>query len=448
MGNPIYGNWSSVRRLVSPPNQDSEFENGLHGAFLKGDMKTINSRKHVGALAIFFLLGAQPAFAGQSTKYEFTTILNSERDRLEPTRCAAINAQGTVAMQVRDPVLGVNKLITRRTANDSPVVVADTRSVADFPTLCDNGMNLIPSDPTINNVGEVAFQGNLRRLTTRSECGTTEQRARRQGVFLGDGGPLIAIAHTINPPGGNFIAEFLVADQSVNDSGNVAMVVEFDFTFDQGLLIGSKDGTLEQRLLMSEGPFGNVSSRVSLNESGQVAFESFLQESFARGIFLSNPDGSFATIADSTGELESFDAPSLNNSGMVAFMGSKFVNDIQVLGIFTGNGGPVTTVVDNTGPFSSFREPSINDLGEVVFTADLDEFGPDGRQIQGVFTGSDPKEDRVLQSGDKYDNEQVTSVTTCSEALNNNGEIVMTVQSQNPETFEVRTFIVKATPKN
>jgi hypothetical protein len=54
----------------------------------------------------------------------------------------------------------------------------------------------------------------------------------------------------------------------------------------------------------------------------------------------------------------------------------------------------------------------------------------------------------VLQTGDKYDGERVTSITTCSEALNNSGEIVMTVQSQNPETFEVRTFIVKAKPRN
>ena len=30
--------------------------------------------------------------AAQSTNYEFTTILNSKRDRLEPTRCAAINS--------------------------------------------------------------------------------------------------------------------------------------------------------------------------------------------------------------------------------------------------------------------------------------------------------------------------------------------------------------------
>jgi hypothetical protein len=87
-----------------------------------------------------------------------------------------------------------------------------------------------------------------------------------------------------------------------------------------------------------------------------------------------------------------------------------------VLGIFTSRGGPVTTVADSTGPYSSFREPSLNDLGDVVFTADLDEFGPNGVQIQGVFTGPDPVADKVLQAGDLYEGLQVSSVVTCSEA--------------------------------
>jgi hypothetical protein len=65
---------------------------------------------------------------------------------------------------------------------------------------------------------------------------------------------------------------------------------------------------------------------------------------------------------------------------------------------------------------------------------------------QGVFTGPDPVADKVLQVGDMIAGVPVTSVVTCSEALNNLGQIVMTVQSENPDTFEVRTFIVKATP--
>jgi hypothetical protein len=53
----------------------------------------------------------------------------------------------------------------------------------------------------------------------------------------------------------------------------------------------------------------------------------------------------------------------------------------------------------------------------------------------------------VLQSGDTYQGVPVSSVFTCSEGLNNLGQIVMTVQSENPDTFETRTFIVRATPR-
>jgi hypothetical protein len=46
-----------------------------------------------------------------------------------------------------------------------------------------------------------------------------------------------------------------------------------------------------------------------------------------------------------------------------------------------------------------------------------------------------------------YDSVVVTSVRTCAEALNNRGQIVMIVQSENPEAFEVRTLVVRATPR-
>jgi hypothetical protein len=42
----------------------------------------------------------------------------------------------------------------------------------------------------------------------------------------------------------------------------------------------------------------------------------------------------------------------------------------------------------------------------------------------------------------------VTSVRTCAEGLSNLGQIAMIVQSEDPDTFEVRTLVVKATPRN
>ena len=409
-------------------------------------------------LSLLFVGGA-PAQAGAgqdpvTTRYTFTTILDSQRDGLQPTRCAAINAAGTVAVTVRDNVSGVTKIITKRSAIDAPVIVADTQSVADFPTFCDNGISLLPSDPSINDNGEVAFQGNLRRLTTRAECGTIEQRARRQGVFLGKGGPLTTIAHTINQPGGDFISEFLVADQSVNSVGNVALVPELDNTFEHGLFVGSKTGTFEQRFLAgrptSDGfTFQNISSRPSLNERDQIAFQSSLSGTPVRGIFLSNADGTFKTIVDNTGAFSSVLDPSLNINGRVVFIGSRFdESSNQIFSVNTSDGGPVTTIAESSpGGYASFREPALNDFGGVVFTAEVQPNPNVFTTIQGVFTGPDTRLDKVLQVGDRYEGVRVTSVVTCSEALNNRGQIVMTVQSQNPDTFEVRTFVVKATPR-
>lgn len=395
----------------------------------------------VGA-AMLVLLAASPAQAQSgSARYRFTTILDSQ-DGLAPTRCAAINGLGTVAVQVEDVALGFEKLITKRGTFDTPVVVAHTDRVANYPTFCDNGITQITSNPSINELGEVAFQGNLRRLSSEAACSTPAQTGgQRQGVFLGTGGSLTTIAHTKNPPGNDFISEFVVADTSVNSFGKVAMSVELrNPRFDQALVVGSRSGIFDERFRNSTSEFDAPSQRMSLNEVGQIAFED-------NGIVLSNPDGTFRRIVDSnSGEFAVFD-PSLNIVGRVAFMGFTFVGDTQVQGIFTSRGGRVTTVADSTGAYSSFAEPSLNDLGNVIFAANLDEFAPNGFQIQGVFTGANPVTDKVLQTGDMYEGVPVSSVFTCSEALNNFGQIVMTVQSENPDTFEVRTFIVKATPR-
>ena len=91
--------------------------------------------------------------------------------------------------------------------------------------------------------------------------------------------------------------------------------------------------------------------------------------------------------------------PSLNIVARVAFTGFRFDGDTQVQGVFTSRGGPVTTVARTTGPYSFFGEPSLNDLGQVVFTADLDEFGPNGLPVQGVFTGANPAADKGAAAG-------------------------------------------------
>jgi hypothetical protein len=227
----------------------------------------------------------------------------------------------------------------------------------------------------------------------------------------------------------------------VNNLGQVALSVELeDPPFEGALLVGSRQGRFGERFRDSTSEFDTPSARMSLNDRGQVAFED-------NGIVVSSPNGTFTRIVDSNfGSFAVFD-PSLNNLGRVAFTGFRFVGGEQVQGVFTGRGGPVATVADSSGPFSSFSEPSLNDLNRIVFTADLDEFGPNGFPLGGVFTGSDPVADRVLGSGDTYEGVPVSSVFTCHESLNNRGQIAMIVISEDPNTFEQRRFVVRATPR-
>ena len=141
--------------------------------------------------------------------------------------------------------------------------------------------------------------------------------------------------------------------------------------------------------------------------------------------------------------------PSLDNNRRVAFLGDRFDENFnQIFSVNISDGQALTTVAESRpGGYASFREPSLNDLGGIVFTAEVQRDPNVFVTTQGVFTGPDPRAHKVLQAGDRYEGERVTSVVTCAEALNNRGEIAMTVFSQNPDTFEVRAFVVRASPR-
>lgn len=429
-------------------------------------------KQTVGAGAAVLMLWGGGANAAQPTRYRFTTVMESTcdpgvppfecaADTLSPFgfRCPAINSFGTVGIVAETngnfEVSSAQKVFTVK-ADGTRTLVADeaTRAgaTAGYPTFCDDGFTNITSDPSINELDEVAFQANLRR---KAGCPTTPGQ-QRQGIFLGKGGPLTVISHTINGPEANF-SELLVADSPVNSSGVVAIVPEIQGTFDQGLFTGSRNGAILKRYLDSESELGGISSRTSINELGQIAFET--TRAGAGGIFLSNPNGTFTTIADTnSGFFDALFDPSLNIFGRVAFQAFRTVRGDQVIGIYTSRGGDVTEVADNSRrfgrrkAFSSFGEPSINDLGMVAFSADTNTFctPEDFLPEQGVFTGASPTDNKVLSTCDIYEGKPITGVSMCAEGLNNSGEIVMLVGSSafDPETFTFPTkaWIVKATP--
>jgi hypothetical protein len=115
-------------------------------------------------------------------------------------------------------------------------------------------------------------------------------------------------------------------------------------------------------------------------------------------------------------------SPSINNSGTVAFF--AYVRDSIVdhprPGVFTGNGGPVTTIADSRDSdiFSSFfSEPSINDNGIVAFVGILKPRGE-----WGIFASNGLTRTTIADSSDL--NQLITYYLDYRIIINNQGVVV------------------------
>ena len=252
-------------------------------------------------------------------------------------------------------------------------------------------------------------------------------------IARGSGAPLTEIARA-DSTAGQF--DSFTADVSLNNFGRVAFTGELNADGDEGLFEGS-GGPVATRYLASSSQFVGSISPPSLSDLGQAAFAEETDLG-VRGIFRQNRDGSFTTIADATGELQSFnDRTSLNNFGSVAF--TAFDDEFTREALFTGRGGALTEVANTLGEYSpfGFRGPSLNDLGRVAFQADLDDF-----VSSGVFTGPDAVSDSVIRTGDAIGGKRVQSVTACREMLNARGQVAVKVTF---EDFSEAT--IRATPR-
>ncbi len=198
--------------------------------------------------------------------------------------------------------------------------------------------------PTINNAGQVAFRATLRN---------TSIPANDQAVYAGTPGALVEIVRQGNPePGGN-------------------------------------------------GEFATIDG-VIMNDAGQVAFESSLQNTTGgggSGVFRGAVVGPVVQIArrgaaspDGSGTFSGFGEPALNNAGQVAWEGFIDLGNggstLDDEAIFRGDGsGPPSIIAREGGavptatPPAVFRfvnDPCINDAGQVAFRATVEETGGGG----------------------------------------------------------------------
>ncbi len=108
------------------------------------------------------------------------------------------------------------------------------------------------------------------------------------------------------------------------------------------------------------GPFNGFTAP-SLNNTGTLAYYKF-----RTGILTKNGT-TVTTIAGFDGTFSNYGDPAINSGGTVAYTGN-FIDG--GMGLFTGNGTTTTTVSNtNTSAFSFFGRPSINTSGTVAFYA-------------------------------------------------------------------------------
>jgi hypothetical protein len=205
--------------------------------------------------------------------------------------------------------------------------------------------------PAINNAGTVAFRA----------YGITGI----EGIFARSGGPFITIADSSASLNG-------FVQPSINDSGTVTFRV-FIGPGDSGgvWIFKGNGGPLTPIANNRSGVFYELGGFPSINSAGVVAFEAGLllggQASGGPGLFVGN-GGPLISIATSYlftpgSPFAGFTvAPSINDSGTVAFMGS--IEQGNGSGIFLGSGGPITTVGDSNGPLNNLRHASIDDRGK------------------------------------------------------------------------------------
>jgi hypothetical protein len=325
--------------------------------------------------------------------------------------------------------------------------------------------------PVINNYGMVAFGGN---------CGEPLGPPAGALVILrGNGQDLVpvyswsAASNTSSAPQTDVL--------SMNDDGEVAFAVGGPCPNKGAAAIWKGSGGAFDVVhdICTQPGFTTV-LRPSLGNDGAVAFMAASADSYDHVIRVN--DGVLVAIAgpgtptqSDVGTLTGAIEPAINNAGVVTFLGQGLLS----YGLFTGTGGPPAlisndgpsagngisdagrvafiaagyavktsdgvseTTVATVGAYQSLLAGAVaaSGSGRVAFTAYL----PSGEM--GVFTGPDPNTDVVLKTGQVITGfGVVTSMFITREAINDSGQVAMTVHFLDAGVPKVA--IIRADPPN
>ncbi len=320
-------------------------------------------------------------------------------------------------------------------------VVRESQNAPDMNGVFDSMSNL----PTANDLGLVAFSGAMRN--------TALGAADNFGIFSSDGNTILQVAREgFAAPGNGTFSNFgwntgapdaqVIAD--VNELGQVAFRADLINTTggiadDVGIYRGN--GLTSPSQIAREGAaingtsetFGTFSSNVAINDSGQVAFQAFINTSGnpSQGIFLS--DGTTATeiarrldfVPEGNGRFLSFtdssiEKVSVNNAGQVAFQAivlSDGGTAIDDRGIYRGDGSTIVNiaregdaVIGGNGTLGTFSRVMLNEAGVVGLTASLNGTSGGGADNEILLLGDGTDLIQVAREGTSLDGKTISGL--------------------------------------
>jgi len=329
----------------------------------------------------------------QGGTYTLTTIAaTGERFRDFAPYVASINNQGVVAFQaaLRDGGSGVF------TSSGGAVARVVDSATGPFREVC--------SHPDIASDGSCCFYAIL--------------KSGGRGVFLVRGEEAITISETGGPLGPTMNEAGIVAFRAESEAGHA------------GVYTGSGGGAVTTIAANAE-KFATFHGLPVINSAGAVAFRADLRGG-GQGVYIG--DGKRLSAMVETGEMFSTLGffPVLNDAGTVAFCGTLCDGRS---GVFAASESGITTVLDSAGPFESFRGVHLNNTGRLVFYAT-----PRGGTL-GIFTGPEPRHDRVLALGLPLFGSTIEDFALNAVSINDAGQMAIRVR-----LADQRQFILRADP--
>lgn len=322
--------------------------------------------------------------------------------------------------------------------------VTEVIAVGGDPAPDADGSFYLFSNPSLNDAGHVAF---LAFLTDTSEGSSDHGR-----IYRGDAATLVEVLRKGQdaPDGNGSFSEFNAP--ALNETGQAAFF---------GVLSGTSGGTNDDRGIFrgdgatlvslaregqaapdGNGSFSGFSTFPAFNDAGQAAFRGGLRDTSGGGEETSGifrGDGTtLAQVArgdqpapDGNGNFYSFDFPTLNNAGQVAFRGvldNTSGGASDTAGLFRGDGETLVqiaragqSVPGGNGTFIDFVVPSLNDSGQAAFVADI---ASDGTDDHGIFRGDGAALVQIARQGQAVPDGNGTFSFLFAPALNNEGQAV------------------------